>query len=125
MLEILIVLLLIGLLSALVMPRLSGIYDSIQAAMQRDEVFSQINALGYLAFQQKQGFVLESLPMVSSTLPLELPADWTLQTETPIYYLANGACSGGRIYLQYQQHTEQEQNWVADLSPPFCHLQAD
>jgi prepilin-type N-terminal cleavage/methylation domain-containing protein len=48
-------------------------------------------------------------------IPLELPEGWQIRTKKPILFRANGACSGGMLYLYYQT-----QKYYIQLVPPFC-----
>jgi general secretion pathway protein G len=133
LLELLAVLLILSLLAGMVAPRLSKMYESVQIAFERDEVLAQLNGLNYLAFQQSQDFVLTRFPVekgandnlesaeklekeaITNELPLELPEGWQIRADTPIFFRANGACSGGMVYLQFQ-----ERSFRVQLKPPFC-----
>lgn len=116
LLELMIVLFIVALLAGMVAPRLITFYDSVQAAYERDEVFSRLNELAYQAFQRTQDFTLTTYPAPEKN-PLELPQGWQLVAEKPIKFRANGACSGGNITLQYHQ-----QLYHLTFNPPFCHL---
>ncbi len=132
--ELLVVLLIMSLLSAIAMPRLSTLFSSVNAAFNRDEVFSQINALGYKALRQGQGFALQYYPLIKSEqdsdegyevepsaqsqpldIPLQLPEGWRISGSQPIYFFANGACGGGVLLLHFEQ-----QQYTLKLPPPFC-----
>lgn len=129
LLELLVVLLIFSLLSALVIPRLTAVYHSFQLAFIRDEIIAQIGSLGYQAFQQGQNLKLIRYPPnaienVDSDeeeieeqppLPLELPDGWQIHTETPIIFQANGVCLGGTVFVHYQEHI-----FRLLLEPPFC-----
>jgi len=132
LIELLVVLLLFSLLAGIAVPRLTTMYSSLQAANERDEVLTYLGSLNFLAFQQRRDFVLTSYPFSEpdssetnsddnpqrtqrKPFPFKLPANWQLRTETPITFRANGACTGGIVYLQYQ-----EQNYQVQLEPPFC-----
>lgn len=118
LLELLIVLFIISLVTALIMPRLVNMYSRWQAAYERDEVFARLGGLGYLAYQQGNSFDLTQwpLPADAEQIPLDLPLGWSLTTQAPIHFFAHGACSGGSVFLQYQE----EQSFQLELHPPFC-----
>jgi general secretion pathway protein G len=117
LLELVVVLFVLGLLSALALPRLATVYDSLVAAYARDEVLAQLNGLSYAAFQHSQDFVLSRYPApAQAPIPLILPTDWTLSADPPIRFRANGACSGGTVQVHYQKFSQS----IA-LDPPFCH----
>lgn len=133
LLELLVVLLIFSLLSALVIPRLTTVYHSFQLAFTRDEIIAQIGSLGYQAFQQGQNLKLIRYPPDAienvdaenvdaekeiekqQPLPLELPDGWQIHTETPVIFQANGVCRGGTVFVHYQ-----EQVFRLLLEPPFC-----
>lgn len=116
LLELLIVLLIISLVTALIMPRLFNMYSRWQAAYERDDVFARVGSLGYLAFQRGIDFDLTRWPAATGEqIPLELPVGWSLTTQAPIHFFANGACSGGTVFLHYQA-----QSFQLTLQPPFC-----
>jgi general secretion pathway protein G len=96
-------------------------YDSLQTAYQRDDVLARLGGLGYLAFKHGRDFDLTAYPPTESTTdkhPLELPDGWQIRAETPIHFFANGACSGGLVYLNYQGR-----EFGVQLEPPFCEPQ--
>jgi len=116
LLELLIVLLVIGLVAGLVVPRLSNIYDGMVTMYEKDDIMAQLNGLHFKVFQHGQVFDLIEYPLPSN-MPklLELPQGWTLKTETPIRFRSNGACSGGHLKLLHG-----EDSFVLKLEPPFC-----
>jgi len=117
LLELLVVLVLMSLLTSLILPRLAQVYDSLQVAYTREEIISRLAGLSYSAFQQGRGFQLISYPLTKdiAAIPLELPSGWSLTTETPITFRANGACTGGVVLLNYQS-----QQLRVNLIAPFC-----
>lgn len=126
LIELLVVLLIFSLLAGLVVPQLARMYASWQIALERDEVLAQLSSLNYFAFQQRVDFTLthypsqanpelDNQPHNATHLPLKLSAHWQIRTEQPIIFHANGACSGGIVYLEYLKHT-----FTAQLEPPFC-----
>jgi len=131
LIELLVVLLIFSLLAGIIFPRLTTMYDSVQVAFERDEVFAHLGELGYLAFRQSRDFTLISYPidkadnedrletssLIEDEMPslLKLPEGWKVRVETPILFSSNGVCNGGTIKLQYQQ-----QLFLVKLPPPFC-----
>jgi len=132
LMELIIVLLLIGLLASLATPRLVTMYDSVQIRYTRSDIVMQINGLSYYAFQQGKSLTLSHYPLTPielsdptlglTELPLMLPPAWSLTTETPLVYQANGACQGGIAYLHYQRQARPVQTFPMRLSPPFCQI---
>jgi general secretion pathway protein G len=117
LLELLVVLVLLSLLTGLILPRLSQVYDSLQVAYTREEIISRLSSLSYSAYQRGRGFELIQypLPKNAAPIPLELPAGWSLTTDVPIIFRANGACTGGTVSLYYQSQQVRIQ-----LFAPFC-----
>ena len=61
--ELLVVLLIFSLLAGMAVPRLITMYDSVQAAYERDEILSRISGLTYQAFKQGKKFKLTHYPV--------------------------------------------------------------
>ncbi len=118
LLELLLVLLILGLMTALSLPRLLTLSERLQVAHQKDDVLSQINRLGFQAYRAGRSFTLTQYPSPALNSFLNLPADWSLTTQAPIQYRANGICEGGTIFLHYQQY-----NFPFQLQAPFCQAQ--
>jgi prepilin-type N-terminal cleavage/methylation domain-containing protein len=80
LLELLVVMLIFGLLTGMVTPRLLTLYDSTRFAYQRDDVIAQITRLNYLAFKHGSSFDLSHYPVPAgaTALPpfLQLPPGW-------------------------------------------------
>lgn len=118
LLELLIVLMLFSLLTALAIPRFVTLYASLTAAYQRDEVLRQIAGLGYRALSQGRELVIGEAS-ASGAAELALPEGWSVQAKPPIRYYRNGACAGGALELNAPQGTER-----LVLIPPLCQPQA-
>jgi len=117
LLELLVVLLLLGLVTGTIMPRLSNLYESAVRAFQLADLLQQISGLGYQAYQQGKPFRLGQLEDPNPALepPLNLPEGWYISADAPIDYRSNGVCTGGIISLHQQTAVQQ---WL--LSPPLC-----
>jgi general secretion pathway protein G len=116
LLELLIVLLVLGLVSGLILPRLSNIYDGMVTIYEKEDILVQLNSLHFKVFQYGQVFDLISYPLPKDAPKLlELPPNWILKTETPIRFRSNGSCSGGHLTLLHG-----EEIFKVKLEPPFC-----
>lgn len=62
LIELVVVLILFSLLTALVAPRLTTLYDSIQTNYEKNDVIARLSSLSYLAFQQGQTYKLSQYP---------------------------------------------------------------
>jgi prepilin-type N-terminal cleavage/methylation domain-containing protein len=63
LIELLVVLLIFSLLSGIVLPRLTVMYDSMQAAYEREDILSTLSHLNYQAFRQGKKFKLVQYPI--------------------------------------------------------------
>ncbi len=133
LLEIVIILVLLGFMAGLALPRLERVYSGMQQSMQRNEALRCIADLGFQAFSRQQQLALTRYPAVadndakhdhpdvfsfSSALSEDifpLPENWSVEAEKPIIFQANGICSGGTIILRYD---EMETRYI--LAAPFC-----
>lgn len=116
LLELLIVLLVLGLVTGLVLPRMSAIYEGMVVSYEKDDIVSQLNGLHFKTFQQGENFDLMVYPLpTNSPKLLELPEGWKLQAQQPIRFRSNGACTGGHLTLFHGEET-----FVVKLEPPFC-----
>lgn len=62
LIELVVVLIIFSLLTALVAPRLTTLYDSIQTNYEKNDVIVRLGSLSYLAFQQGQTYKLSQYP---------------------------------------------------------------
>lgn len=118
LLELLIVMVLLGLLTALAIPRFVTLYASLTAVYQRDGVLRQIAGLGYRAFRQGREFVVDE-SSATGAAALSLPEGWSLRAKPPVRYYRNGTCTGGVIELTSPEGMER-----FALLPPLCQPQA-
>ena len=146
MLEILVVLVLLGLLTALVAPNLERVYAGLTRNTERDHILGQFADLGRYARQQGQTYVVRgagdalhdraagrtSEPLapgsspttaagnwsveVMAPYPIDLPEDWEIRLDRPLVVRASGACLGARLTLVYRTVVDGE--FV--LEPPYC-----
>jgi len=124
LLEMMIVLFIFALLTGLIAPRLSTMYNTIQGAYQRDEIMSQLSSLSFQAYKKGLHFQFETYPFkpnntdyltLQKHIDLTLPSDWTIVAPQPIIFRANGACTGGKVRLKHQAL-----EYNIQLMPPFC-----
>lgn len=116
LLEMLIVLVLLGLLAGLALPRMQRLYESGQIAYEKEDILRQITSLGYVAFDEGRALTLSRYPSgQQDDMPLELPEGWSIHAEPPIHYRPNGVCSGGGLTLVYANRV-----YEFRLAPPLC-----
>ena len=101
--ELLVVMAVVGLISALVAPNLAAMLSGVQRFTLRDGVVSDLASLSFRAFALGQSFELSEgkleAPLRDGNPILVLPTGWRLRAETPIRFSFNGTCSGGAVEL--------------------------
>ena len=109
------VLVLMGLVGSLVIPRVGSIYDGLVVREGLADILHQVEALPVRAYQSGQAFALEA---GGETQPaaLEMQEGWELALDTTISYRPNGFCTGGKIELRHQTGRA----WRYQLTAPFC-----
>ena len=132
LLELLVVLALLGLVTAIAMPNLERLYVAATQASERDYVLSQIAALGREAALRGRAFVVVGnapLPVEDQPVPhpdyetyvVDVPEGWRLDFDRPLVVLANGVCLGGALTLSHAEATDVR----VELAPPHCRIDAD
>ncbi len=118
--EILVVLVIVGLTTGLVVPRLVDLPQRLQVANERKRLLARIEGLGYRAYTEGRGLTLREPARqpgaAAAETPLEIPEGWKLGVEAPIQYLANGACGGGVVAITSPRGDEERFR----LLPPVC-----
>lgn len=115
LIEILVVLVIVGLLAGVALPRLYVISQRHEIAAQRQNLLTEISSLGYRAYNSGRPLELAS-PSLDSTSPIIIPPGWRIETRHPILYSFNGICSGGKITLFGPDKSQEE----LQLIPPLC-----
>lgn len=117
LIEILVVLVIVGLLAGVALPRLYAIAHRYEIAAQRESLLTEIGNLGYLAYISGHPMELASLAApASGGAPINIPPGWRIETTQPIRYSFNGICGGGKIVLFGPDAFREE--W--QLIPPLC-----
>ncbi len=123
LLELLVVLTLLGLISAILLPNITSLVGSVSARVEIEEVRSRINSLGIYAATEEVAFAIGGDDDILN-LAVGLGSDdrvienWTLQAEEPVRYRPNGVCLGGAVELY---HGDDLYSTVT-LEPPYCQL---
>lgn len=134
LLELLVVLSLLGMITAITLPNLVSLYNQFSNRLELESIVSDINSIGYRAFQEGRQYWLrngetiqsnDSEPTVdryttttTDNFPLTLPPGWILSVEQPVHYNFNGACSGGELRLHYLEELLLSET----LEPPHCQI---
>lgn len=119
--EILVVMVIIGLLAGVALPRLYDLARRFEISAQRDKLLIDIGNLGYRAYQTGQAMQLGApdaaqTPGGAIIAPLTIPPGWKMELSQPIHYSFNGVCSGGQLIL----HDPDNRTESLTLSAPLC-----
>ena len=114
LLELLVVLMLIAVMTALVAPRLQGTVEAIASSGERAEVARQLEGLPLLARQQALPIQVAPAQDMRALLP-GLPEGWQVQPLTLLKIAANGVCSDARLRVAGRGSVEE---W--SLAVPDC-----
>ena len=121
LIEILVVLVIVGLLTGIALPRLTAVYASVENSSRRSAIHDQIEGLGYLAFASGKSIVLETSSESggqTKDYPLQLPPGWRIELPKPVKYSSQGTCGGGRLVI-----IDPDGGKAAfRLAPPLCRL---
>jgi len=113
LLEMVVVLSIFGLISAIAFPKLNNMYQSVENATQKDDISNQLKLLSFKAYQNGRAFTLKEA--VQNTELVTLPTGWRLVSGADITYSTIGVCSGGEATFQ------SENSYIAfRLEAPLC-----
>lgn len=119
LIEMLVVLLLVGLLTAVVLPSMERMARSSQMKTERDAIVGRLGELGYEAFLSGKSITLSSsASAVRAGYPIDIPEGWQLRVKRPIDFLFNGICGGGEVTLIAPDYVSEK----FDLAPPSCEV---
>jgi prepilin-type N-terminal cleavage/methylation domain-containing protein len=115
LLEILVVLVLVGLVGGLVIPRVAVIYDNLLLRGERQDIVRQVESLSWRALSDGR-VILLGRARQDAGARLDMPAGWKLVADPAVAFLANGFCGGGKFSLHYLA----DRAWHYQLKAPFC-----
>jgi general secretion pathway protein G len=95
LLELLLVVALVALLSALVAPRVLGWAEAARARSALDELRTVLQAQPALAFHAQQARTVAQVPA-----DWPLPAGWRIELVAPLHWEANGMAAPGRLRVR-------------------------
>ena len=99
LIEVLVVLVIVGLLAGVALPRMYLISQRFAIATERDALLTDIGNLGYSAYASGRALQLAA-SADARTYAIKVPAGWRVEVPVPIRYGFNGVCSGGTLVLQ-------------------------
>lgn len=115
LLEMIVVLAILGLATALVAPSALRGIDSWQRQSEIDSLLDQIRALPGLARARGAAITLDDKALEGADAPLRVGGAWTLGVPTPWKVRANGVCEGGTVVVG-NEHGER----AITVAAPFC-----
>ena len=130
LLELLVVLSLLGLVTALAVPNLQRLYASVSRTTERDYILDQFEGLGRDALANRRAYVVFERPPVpeaAAAYPgyesrtIDVPEDWRIGLDRPLVVRANGFCLGGELTLMHQGTRVVR----TTLAPPYCRADID
>jgi len=113
--ETIVVLALIALVTSIVFPNFTRLYDSTVLGSQKEDILGQIGDLGFRAYIEGRRFELTNLRGGDAQAVVAVPDGWVVSTLQPVIYKVNGVCLGGEVTLStgVQQETFM-------LKAPYC-----
>lgn len=115
LLEMIVVLAILGLATALVAPSAIRGIDSWSRQAELDSLRDQVRALPGNARATGKAIVLSDATLKGKDPPLRIAGEWTLGVPSPWKVNANGVCEGGDLVIA---NTLGSSTMV--VSPPFC-----
>ena len=115
MLEMIVVLAILGLATALVAPSMLRGIDSWRRQAAMEVLIDSVRALPGNARASGKPITINAAALQSAEPPLRIEAGWTLQVPKPWSVRANGVCQGGEIIVAngYGERTMR-------VASPFC-----
>ena len=115
LLELIVVLAIMGLATALVAPSMLRGIDSWQRQAAMDTLMDDLRALPGEARARGVPIVVDDASLQSATPPFAVEGDWQLRVPEPWRVGSNGVCEGGDVIVSnnFGERTIR-------VSPPFC-----
>ncbi|MBN9531539.1 MAG: type II secretion system protein [Alphaproteobacteria bacterium] len=131
LIELVVLLAVMGLITALAGPQLYRTFDAFRFSLGRDDVERQLASLNQKAFLENRNLLLLSQPTTgldnardqaallaaqdAASIKLNLTQGWTVTVPQPILYRANGMCDGGSVRVDVGAYA-----YIYQLAPPRC-----
>ena len=115
LLEMIVVLAILGLATALVAPSAIRGIDSWRRQSELDSLLDQIRALPGNARATGKAIAISDDALKAKYAPLRVAADWALSVPKAWRVNANGVCQGGTVEIG-NDHGKR----IIEVTPPFC-----
>ena len=118
LLEMVVVLSILGLVTALIAPSLLNTIGTWQRQTQVDAVLDQVRGLPGRARGAGLVIRLDAQSLAAKQPPLAIPEGWSLSVPSPWQVQANGVCEGGTLRL-----SDGTRAWSIAVAAPWCEPQ--
>jgi general secretion pathway protein G len=115
LLELMVVLSILGIVTALAAPSLLRTIDAWQRQSLVDALFDQLRALPGKARAHGMDIHIDAESLAGERPPVPVAPGWTLTPDAPWRVRANGLCEGGTLQL-----SDGSRSWTIAVSAPFC-----
>ena len=115
LLEMIVVLAILGLATAMVAPSALRSIDTWRRQAEQDSLLDQIRALPGNARATGRPVVISDDSLAGAKPPLRIDADWTLRVPEPWRVNANGVCEGGEVEIGNAYGSR-----MIEVASPFC-----
>lgn len=115
LLEMVVVLAILGLATAIAAPSVWHSIGSWQRKGEVESVLDQVRGLPAVARAQGRDLLISNKTLSAASAPLQVTAGWTLGTDAAWRVRHNGVCDGGSIVMESAGRA----TWI-EVAPPFC-----
>lgn len=115
LLELIVVLAILGLATAMVAPSAIRGIDSWRRQAAMDELLDAIRGLPGEARARGESIAVSDEALGSATPPLQIAGDWALSAPEPWKVHSNGVCEGGQVLVRNEIGER-----VVTVTAPFC-----
>nr|WP_295774063.1 prepilin-type N-terminal cleavage/methylation domain-containing protein [Rhodoferax sp.] len=121
LIEILVVLVIVGLLAGVALPKLFLLSQRYAIAADRDKLLTDIGNLGYSAYTLgKTVELVSSNGVATQPNAVSVPGGWRIEVPKAIRFNFNGICSGGTLALINPEGVRENFQLVAPACKPVA-----
>lgn len=104
--ELLVVLVLIALITAIAAPNIRSVYKNFQQDIVREEIEKELKGLSFRAYLAGQSLKLDKIT---------LPEGFSSSDDSEVTIRADGYCEGGKVLIE-----SEDEKFTYFLNPPLC-----
>jgi general secretion pathway protein G len=121
LIEVLVVLVIVGLLAGVALPKLFLLSQRYAIAADRDKLLTDIGNLGYSAYTLgKTVELVSSSGVAAQANAISVPSGWRIEVPKAIRFNFNGICSGGTLALINPEGARENFQLVAPACKPVA-----